>query len=70
MAYNKAHQSKDREEADLLLEVVLAHMAFQSARDDTTRVMARRRFVERVQTLCRAVTDPSEKEQQPTPALS
>jgi len=49
MPYVKARSKRDRREADLLLNVVLAHMAFHSAKDLRTRRSERQRFTTAVQ---------------------
>jgi len=49
MPYVKARSKRDRREADLLLNVVLAHMAFHSAKDLRTRRLERDRFTAAVQ---------------------
>jgi len=44
-------RSRDRRESDLLLNVVMAHMAYSSAKDFTSRKAARDGFEEAVQLL-------------------
>ena len=44
MPYAKARSQRDRREADLLVNVVLAHMAFHNARDATRCKIERERF--------------------------
>jgi len=51
MAHSKAFSPRDRQEADLLLNVVLAHMAFSSAKDGPGRQVAHDRLVEAVRIL-------------------
>ena len=62
MAYAKAFSKRDRREANLLLNVVFAHMAFSSAKDDGDREAAHDRFREAVRALSRFVAKPDHKE--------
>lgn len=56
MAYVEANRNRDRWEADLLLNVVLAHMAFSSTKDYRVRKMAYDRFKGTVHQLYQFVT--------------
>ena len=62
MAYAKAFSKRDRREADRLLSVVFAHMAFSNARDDHDREAAHDRFKDAVRALYRFVTKPEQQE--------
>lgn len=56
MAYGKGKRKRDRQESDLLLNAVLAHMAFSSAKDYVGRKMAHDRFKDAVRVLLQFVT--------------
>lgn len=56
MATAKGLRPGSRRESDLLLEVVLAHLAYDSAKTDQDRQAARERFVARVRTLYDFIT--------------
>jgi hypothetical protein len=51
MAHDKALRKLDRREADLLLNVVFAHMSISSAKDDRSHQMAHERFKDAVRIL-------------------
>ena len=56
MAYAEAKRNRDQWEADLLLNVVLAHLAFTSTKDSRGRQMAYERFKGTVRQLYQFVT--------------
>jgi hypothetical protein len=56
MAHAEAKRNRDRWEADLLLNVVFAHMAFSSTKDRGGRKMAHDRFSDAVHELYQFVT--------------
>lgn len=62
MAYAEAKRNRDRWEADLLLNVVLAHMAFNSTKDSRGRQMAYDRFKGTVRQLYEFVTAETSEE--------
>lgn len=51
MAHDKTLRKLDRREADLLLNVVFAHMSISSAKDDRSHQMAHERFKDAVRIL-------------------
>jgi hypothetical protein len=51
MAYDKAKRKRDRREADLLLNVVYAHMSLSSAKDYRSHKTAHDRFRDAVRLL-------------------
>jgi hypothetical protein len=52
---NASKQRRDRVEADLLLAVVFAHMAYRTAKNFGEDVTARRRFIDTVRALYNTV---------------
>ena len=56
MAYDKAMRKVDRREADLLLNVVFAHMSLSSAKDSRSHQVAHERFKDAVRILHQFVT--------------
>ena len=50
-AVAKAVNKRDRQESDLLLNVVFAHMTFGNTRREPDREFAHHRFIEAVRTL-------------------
>jgi hypothetical protein len=62
VAYDEAQRNLDRWEADLLLNVVFAHMAFRSTEDHNGRRVAHDRFKGAVHHLYEFVTTESSEE--------
>jgi hypothetical protein len=62
MPHAKARSPRERREADLLLNVVLAHMAFHSAKDPIARKMERERFTEAARKLHEFVAEAADEE--------
>jgi hypothetical protein len=60
MAYDKAKRKHDRREADLLLNVVYAHMTLSSAKDFKSHKTAHDRFKDAVVKLHQFVTTEEE----------
>ncbi len=56
MAHDKAKRKLDRREADLLLNVVFAHMSLSSAKDFRSHQVAHDRFKDAVRILYQFVT--------------
>ena len=55
MVRNSSEQRRDRAEADLLLAVVFAHMAYRTAKNFGEVATARRRFIDTVRALYHTV---------------
>jgi hypothetical protein len=62
MAHEKATRKLDRREADLLLNVVFAHMSLCSAKDNTSHQAAHDRFKNAVHILHQFVTSIPEED--------
>ena len=62
MAYDKAKRKRDRREADLLLNVVFAHMSHSSAKDYRSHQAAHDRFIDALQVLHQYVTAENSEE--------
>jgi hypothetical protein len=55
VVHNSSEQRRDRVEADLLLAVVFAHMAYRTATNSDEVATARRRFIDTVRALYHTV---------------
>jgi hypothetical protein len=62
MAYDKTKRKLDRREADLLLNVVFAHMSLSSAKDYRSHQLAHDRFKDAVRILHQFVTSIPEED--------
>jgi hypothetical protein len=62
MAYEKAKQRTDRREADLLLNVVFAHMSLSSAKDRASHQIAHDRFKDAVRILHQFISSAAEQD--------